>query len=130
MPIQYGRTRKMEDLDPYVQDALDLIEFANGDSSTKWGKIRVEMGHSKPFNMKFIGVGNEQWGADYIERYKVFEKRFTTNTLISKSFPEADRHLTENSSIMVGKSLKTECTDCGRTLLQFPGMVYGKCRKI
>jgi alpha-N-arabinofuranosidase len=38
------------------------------------GKIRTEMGHPKPFNMKFIGVGNEQWGADYIERYKVFEK--------------------------------------------------------
>ncbi|MEA1848694.1 alpha-L-arabinofuranosidase C-terminal domain-containing protein [Chryseobacterium sp. MHB01] len=85
---------KMEDLDPYVQDALDLIEFANGDSSTKWGKIRAEMGHPKPFNMKFIGVGNEQWGADYIERYKVFEKAIHTKypdiKIISGSGPSPD----------------------------------------
>jgi alpha-N-arabinofuranosidase len=64
----------MDQLEPYVQDALDLIEFANGDVSTKWGKLRATMGHPKPFNMKFIGVGNEQWGEQYIERYKVFEK--------------------------------------------------------
>ncbi|WP_415327887.1 alpha-L-arabinofuranosidase C-terminal domain-containing protein [Chryseobacterium sp. MMS23-Vi53] len=85
---------KMEDLDPYVQDALDLIEFANGDSNTKWGKIRTEIGHSKPFNMKFIGVGNEQWGADYIERYKVFEKaihaKYPDIKIISGSGPSPD----------------------------------------
>jgi len=85
---------KMEDLDPYVHDALDLIEFANGDSNTKWGKIRAEMGHPKPFDMKFIGVGNEQWGADYIERYKVFEKAIHTKypdiKIISGSGPSPD----------------------------------------
>ncbi|KAA0129568.1 alpha-L-arabinofuranosidase [Chryseobacterium sp. SN22] len=85
---------KMEDLDPYVQDALDLIEFANGDSNSKWGKIRAEMGHPKPFNMKFIGVGNEQWGADYIERYKVFEKAIHTKypdiKIVSGSGPSPD----------------------------------------
>ncbi len=85
---------KMEDLDPYVQDALDLIEFANGDSNTKWGKIRTEMGHPKTFNMKFIGVGNEQWGADYIERYKVFEKaihnKYPDIKIISGSGPSPD----------------------------------------
>src|SRR5690554_4170254 len=53
-------------LDPYIQDALDLIEFANGDVSTKWGKLRAEMGHPAPFNMKYLGVGNEQWGEEYI----------------------------------------------------------------
>jgi alpha-L-arabinofuranosidase len=53
---------------------LDLIEFANGDESTKWGKLRADMGHKAPFNLKLIGVGNEQWGPQYIERYKVFEK--------------------------------------------------------
>lgn len=85
---------KMEDLDPYVQDALDLIEFANGDSGTKWGRIRTEMGHPKPFNLKFIGVGNEQWGADYIERYKVFEKaihaKYPDIKIISGSGPSPD----------------------------------------
>jgi len=85
---------KMEDLDPYVQDALDLIEFANGDSNSKWGKIRTEMGHPKPFNMKYIGVGNEQWGEDYIERYKVFEKaihdKYPNIQIISGSGPSPD----------------------------------------
>ncbi|WP_294267355.1 alpha-L-arabinofuranosidase C-terminal domain-containing protein [uncultured Chryseobacterium sp.] len=85
---------KIEDLDPYVQDALDLIEFANGDSQTKWGKIRAQMGHPQPFNMKFIGVGNEQWGADYIERYKVFEKAIHTKypdiKIVSGSGPSPD----------------------------------------
>ena len=85
---------KMEDLDPYVQDALDLIEFANGDITTPWGKVRAEMGHSKPFNLKFIGVGNEQWGEDYIERYKVFEKaihaKYPKITIVSGSGPSPD----------------------------------------
>ena len=64
----------MDELQPYIEDALDLIEFANGPITSKWGKIRNEMGHPAPFNMKFIGVGNEQWEPQYIERYKIFEK--------------------------------------------------------
>ena len=64
----------VEDLDPYIQDALDLIEFANGDVTTKWGKLRAEMGHPEPFNMKFIGIGNEQWGPEYPERLEPFIK--------------------------------------------------------
>lgn len=64
----------VDDLDPYVQDALDLIEFANGDASTKWGKVRADMGHAAPFNLKMMGVGNENWGPQYIERLKIFTK--------------------------------------------------------
>lgn len=64
----------LDQLDPYVQDALDLIEFANGPVTTTWGKLRKEMGHEAPFNLKYIGVGNEQWGPQYIERYKIFAK--------------------------------------------------------
>ena len=64
----------MDQLAPYIQDALDLIEFANGPADSKWGKIRAQMGHPEPFNMKMIGIGNEQWGPQYIERYKVFAK--------------------------------------------------------
>jgi alpha-N-arabinofuranosidase len=64
----------LNDLDPYIQDALDLIEFANGEVTTKWGNIRSEMGHPGKFNLKFIGIGNEQWDEQYIERYKIFEK--------------------------------------------------------
>ncbi len=59
-------------LDPYVQDALDLIEFANGEATTKWGSVRAGMGHPAPFNMKMMGVGNENWGPQYLERLMVF----------------------------------------------------------
>jgi alpha-N-arabinofuranosidase len=86
----------LEELDPYVQDALDLIEFANSEATTKWGRLRSEMGHPQPFNLKFIGVGNEQWGPQYIERYKVFEKaiksKYKDITIVSGTgpFPEGE----------------------------------------
>ena len=64
----------LDELDPYVQDALDLIEFANGDVSTKWGKVRTDMGHASPFNLKMMGVGNENWGPQYVARLKIFTK--------------------------------------------------------
>ncbi|KDN54805.1 alpha-L-arabinofuranosidase C-terminal domain-containing protein [Flavobacterium seoulense] len=61
----------MEEMDEYVQDVLDLIEYANGSVNTKWGKKRAEAGHPKPFNLKYIGVGNEDLITD------IFEERFT-----------------------------------------------------
>jgi alpha-N-arabinofuranosidase len=64
----------LAELDPYVQDALDLIEFANGPVTSPWGKRRAALGHPAPFNLKFLGVGNEQWGPQYVERYAVFHK--------------------------------------------------------
>lgn len=56
----------------YVQDALDLIEFANGDATTTWGKVRADMGHPEPFNLKFIGIGNEQWDSIYPQHLEPF----------------------------------------------------------
>ena len=64
----------LDQINPYVQDALDLIEFANGNVNTQWGKIRADMGHPDPFNLKMLGVGNENWGPQYIERLAVFQK--------------------------------------------------------
>ena len=96
MACQYntGELAPIDELDPYVQDALDLIEFANGSEATLWGKLRSDMGHPKPFNLKYIGVGNEQWGPDYIERYKVFEKaikaKYPKITIVSGSGPSPD----------------------------------------
>ncbi|MBQ2211029.1 MAG: carbohydrate binding domain-containing protein [Prevotella sp.] len=78
MACQYQNWEKesahvgQDDLQPYIDDCLDLIEFANGPADSKWGKIRAEMGHPAPFNMKYIGVGNEQWGEFYYERLKPF----------------------------------------------------------
>lgn len=69
-----GEVVPLDQLDPYIQDALDLVEFANGGLNTKWGKLRADLGHPKPFNLKMIGVGNEQWGPQYIERWKIFTK--------------------------------------------------------
>ena len=65
----------MDQLEPYIQDALDLIEFANGPATSTWGKKRADLGHPAPFNMKLLGVGNEQWGPQYIERFAMFQKR-------------------------------------------------------
>lgn len=70
------------DLQSYIQDALDLIEFANGDVTTQWGKLRAEMGHPAPFNLKLIGIGNEQWGAEYPEHLAPFI------TAIRKVYPD------------------------------------------
>lgn len=64
----------LDALDPYIQDVLDLIEFANGETTTQWGKLRADMGHPEPFNLKMVGVGNEQWGTQYVDRLKIFMK--------------------------------------------------------
>ena len=71
----------VDELDPYIQDALDLIEFANGPVTTTWGKVRADMGHPEPFNLKYIGIGNEQWDALYPERLEPFIKA------IRKAYP-------------------------------------------
>jgi alpha-N-arabinofuranosidase len=67
-----SETAKLDDLHEYIQDALDLIEFANGPVTSPWGRLRAQMGHPAPFHLEMIGVGNEQWGPRYIERYKPF----------------------------------------------------------
>jgi alpha-N-arabinofuranosidase len=88
-----GEVVPLNELDPYIQDASDLIEFANGDLTTRWGKLRASMGHPAPFNLKYLGVGNEQWDEQYIERYKMFEKVLKTKhpeiKIISGSGPSA-----------------------------------------
>lgn len=82
------------ELNDYIQDALDLIEFANGDVNTKWGKLRAEMGHPEPFNLKFIGIGNEQWGKEYPERLEPFVKairaKYPKIQIIGSSGPSAE----------------------------------------
>lgn len=62
----------MEEMRQYVQDFLDLVEFANGATDTPWGKVRAEMGHPEPFNLKYIGVGNEDMITDQFKaRFKM-----------------------------------------------------------
>ncbi|MGM9551233.1 MAG: alpha-L-arabinofuranosidase C-terminal domain-containing protein [Clostridia bacterium] len=77
-----GETADGEELDEYIQDALDLIEFANGDKNTQWGSKRAQMGHEEPFKMVYLAIGNEQWDKKYFERYEKFQK------VISEKYPE------------------------------------------
>ena len=62
----------LDSLQSYIDDCLDLIEFANGDTSTVWGGLRARMGHHEPFHLKYIELGNEQSGTLYFERVKLF----------------------------------------------------------
>lgn len=67
----------LDQLQPYIDDCIDLIDFANGDPATnQWAKLRADMGHPKPFNLKYLGVGNEQWDYDdnpaFTKRLKIF----------------------------------------------------------
>ena len=64
----------LDQLDTYIQDALDLIEFANGPITSEWGGVRSLMGHPDPFNLKYLGIGNEQWGPAFKERFEPFLK--------------------------------------------------------
>lgn len=73
----------MDSLDSYIQDVLDLIEYANGPVTSAWGAKRAEAGHPEPFNLKYIGIGNE----DMIT--EIFEERFKKiNSAVKKAYPE------------------------------------------
>jgi alpha-L-arabinofuranosidase len=102
-PTKQGVHVALDDLDSYIQDALDLVEFANGPVDSKWGKVRAEMGHPEPFNLKFLGVGNEQWDYDekhggygpvFTERLKKFSdalrKKYPTLKLIGTTGPNSE----------------------------------------
>ncbi len=75
-PTQAQDACPMEEMDEWVQDALDLIEWANGDASTKWGKVRADAGHPKPFGLKYLGLGNEEKiSPEFVERFKYMYKK-------------------------------------------------------
>jgi alpha-L-arabinofuranosidase len=88
-----SETAALDKLDPFIQDAMDLIAFANGSMQSRWGRLRARMGHPAPFNLKRIGIGNEQWGPRYIERYKrfaaVLKKAHPEIALIASAGPSA-----------------------------------------
>ena len=90
-PTKPGVHVAVDDLDSYIQDALDLVEFANGPVDSKWGKVRADMGHPEPFNLKYLAVGNEQW--DYDEQHGGYGPVFTErlkkfNAALRAKYPE------------------------------------------
>lgn len=78
----HHRACPLDKMQPFVQDALDLIEFANGDTTTTWGRKRAELGHDAPFNLEYIGIGNEEVGADFPPRFKLIRDA------VKKAYPE------------------------------------------
>ena len=84
--INVGMSHKenvpMDKMGEYVQDALDAIEYANGPVTSTWGAVRAKAGHPKPFNLKFLEIGNENGGPAYHERYALF------NDAIKARYPE------------------------------------------
>lgn len=82
-PTQAQDVVAIEDMDEWVQDALDLIEWANGDTTTKWGKVRAEAGHPAPFNLKYLGIGNEEKiSPEFAERFTYMYNK------IKEAYPE------------------------------------------
>lgn len=84
----------LDSLQTFIDDAIDLIEFANGDTTTAWGAVRAEMGHPEPFGMKLLAVGNEQWGPEYVERLRpaveAIRKVHPEIRLIGSSGPDSE----------------------------------------
>ena len=103
-----------DQLQPYIQDCLDLIEFANGPANSQWGKIRAEMGHPEPFNMKFIGVGNEQWDDLYFKRLEPFvaaiKAKYPNIQIVGTSGPDSEGKMFEKGWEAM-KKLKADLVD-------------------
>lgn len=80
--------------DAYVQDILDLIEYANGDETTEWGARRAENGHQAPFGLKYIGLGNENWGSVYFRNLAALKaavnEKYPDITVISSAGPVSE----------------------------------------
>ncbi len=128
---------KMDELQPFIDDCLDLIEFANGPVDSKWGKVRADMGHPEPFNMKYIGIGNEQWDTPYFERLKPFvaavRAKYPDIKIIGTSGPDSegkmfdkgwvamkdqkadlvDEHFYRNEQWFLGTADRTRYPNCG-----------------
>lgn len=78
----------------FVDDALDFIEFCNGDVDTEWGRVRAEMGHPASFNLKYLGIGNENRGPEFWERfdimYKAVKEKYPEIIVVSTAGASAD----------------------------------------
>ncbi|MFD7294486.1 alpha-L-arabinofuranosidase C-terminal domain-containing protein [Streptomyces sp. NPDC059897] len=113
-----GQNKATDDdalLKRHIQDTLDLIEFANGPTSTKWGKLRADMGHPKPFHLTHLAVGNEEnLPNEYMARFKQFraaiEAKYPDVTVISNSGPD-DSGSTFDTAWKLNKDAKVDMVD-------------------
>ncbi|MFB9325634.1 LamG-like jellyroll fold domain-containing protein [Paenibacillus aurantiacus] len=117
----------MDQLGPYIQDALDLIEYANGDVTTEWGAKRAANGHPEPFNMKYLGVGNELWGQDYLDRYEAFydaikAKYPDMQLVLSAGYSPSDENFRKAYEWLANKGNKADLVD--EHMYQSPDWFY------
>lgn len=91
----------MEETEQYARDVLDLIDFALGDEGTEWGRVRIQMGHPEPFDLRYLAIGNENWGAAYFGRYerlsKAVKEKHPGITCIVAAGPVAEGSLIQDS---------------------------------
>lgn len=78
------RNADLCDMQEWIDEALDLVEFASGDENTPWGKRRCELGHPKPFNLKYLAIGNEEVGDEFFERYEIM------HSAVQKKYPQIE----------------------------------------
>jgi alpha-L-arabinofuranosidase len=125
-----GELCPLDQLGPYIQDALDLIEFANGPVDSIWGAKRAAMGHPEPFNMRMLGIGNENWDTPYFERYgkfhQVLKEKHPEIELISSSGPSPDDARFKSAWAKL-RELKAEVID--EHCYNKPAWFYGNARR-
>lgn len=97
-----GKEFDIETTKEFLEEALNAIEYAIGKSDSKYGKMRALAGHEEPFKLKYLEIGNENWGEEYTKRYEMFYKeiknKYPEIILISNAHTEKD-------------GLPTECVD-------------------
>lgn len=110
----------MEELDEWVQDALDAIEYANGPADSAWGKVRAANGHPEPFHLKYLEIGNENSGPDYEARYRRFydavsakypEVILIANTAVDGPMQVVDEHYYESPDGLASRAGQYDARD-------------------
>ena len=105
----------LEETAAYARDLLDLIEFATGDASTEWGALRAEMGHPEPFDLRYLAIGNENWGAAYFNRYEVLrsavKEAYPEITCIVAAGPVAEGGLIQDSWSQIRRRFPEDLVD-------------------
>ena len=105
----------LDETKAYAEDILDLIEFAVGGEDTKWGSLRVRMGHPEPFDLRYIAIGNENWGNAYFTRYAILERivkeKYPWITTIVAAGPVAEGGLINDSWNRIRKDFSDSLVD-------------------
>ena len=105
----------MEETERYAQDILNLIDFALGDEGTEWGRVRIQMGHPEPFDLRYLAIGNENWGAAYFGRYELLSKAVKEKhpdiTCIVAAGPVAEGSLIQDSWNQIRRRFADDLVD-------------------